>query len=156
MTKFEELLEEARQQDITVMEDYDLSGTRIKGLYCDGFVALSDELETEKEKSCILAEEIGHHDTAVGDLLDQSLTANRKQELKGRVLAYDRLIGLHGIVETYRHHCQSVSECAEYLEVTEEFFMDAVCYYHTKYGAYTSTGNYIIYFEPAVGVMELI
>lgn len=156
MTKFEELLEEARQQDITVMEDYDLSGTRIKGLYCDSFVALSSDLETEKEKNCILAEEIGHHYTAVGDMLDQSLTANRKQEMKGRILAYERLVGLHGIVETYRRHCQSVSECAEYLEVTEEFFLDAVCYYHMKYGAYAFIENYIIYFEPAVGVMELI
>lgn len=38
----------------------------------------------EAEKACVLAEELGHHYTAVGDIIDQSYYSNRKQELRGK------------------------------------------------------------------------
>ena len=43
-----------------------------------------------------MAEELGHYYTGVGDILDQSSVSNRKQELCGRVYAYNKLIGLAG------------------------------------------------------------
>ena len=77
MTEYEKLLNSAMEADITVIEDYDFSDTRIKGLYCDGVVALDKRMETETEKKCILAEELGHHYTAVGNIVDQSSVSNQ-------------------------------------------------------------------------------
>lgn len=155
MTEYEKLLDNAKKDNVTVIEDYDFSGTRIDGLYCDGSIALSKDL-TETEKKCVLAEELGHHYTAVGDILDQSSATNRKQEMRGRILAYNRLVGLRGIIDAYNHHCQGTAEAAEYLGVTEEFLNDTLRYYKNKYGVYTTVDNYAIIFEPNIAVLELI
>ena len=154
--EYGELLDLAKSQNINVYEKYDFSGTRIKGLYCDGNIALSKDLHTEAEKKCVLAEELGHYETAVGDITDQSLTSNRKQELRGRLIAYNKMVGLMGFIDAYQHHCHDLHEMAEYLGVTEEFLNNALEYYKNKYGVYTTVDNYVIIFEPAVAVLELI
>ena len=131
-------------------------GTKIKGLYLDKHIAISKDISTDTEKACILAEELGHHYTATGNILDQSTVENRKQEMRGRIVAYNKLVGLRGIVDAYLHHCQSISESAEYLEVTEEFLIDSLNYYRNKYGVYTKLDNYVIVFEPNIAVLELV
>lgn len=156
LTKYENLLENAKADNINVIEDYPFKSNRLKGLYCDGSIALNKELITEAEKACVLAEELGHYYTATGDILDQSSAANRKQEMQGRILAYNRLVGLRGIIDAYNHHCQGLCEAAEYLGVTEEFLNDTIAYYKNKYGVYTTVDNYAIIFEPAIAVLELI
>ena len=156
MTKYEMLLDSAEKEDVTVEETTHFSGTRIKGLYCDRHIAINKDIETEAEKACVLAEELGHHYTAVGDILDQTSAANRKQEMRGRILAYNRLVGLRGIIDAYNHHCQGTAEAAEYLGVTEEFLNDTLTYYKNKYGMYATVDNYAIIFEPSIAVIELI
>ena len=156
LTKYERLLDNAEADNINVIEDYPFKSNRLKGLYCDGSIALNKELTTEAEKACVLAEELGHHYTAVGDIIDQSYSSNRKQELSGRILAYNKLVGLHGIIDAYNHHCQGLCEAAEYLGVTEEFLNDTIIYYKNKYGLYATIDNYAIIFEPAIAVLELI
>lgn len=156
MIEYNELLNNAEKENVTVIENYDFSNTRLKGLYCNGIVALNKHIETEQEKKCILAEELGHHHTAIGNILDQSLISNRKQELHGRIYAYNKLVGLMGIVEAYKNHCTSISESAEFLDVTEEFLKDALSHYKSKYGKYTIIDNYAIFFEPCIAVLELM
>ena len=155
MTKYEILLDSAVSDNMEVVENYNLSETTIKGLYCDGVVALSNTIYTESERCCVLAEEIGHHYTSAGDILDQSIVENRKQELLARTWAYNKLIGLVGIVDAYKAGCRNRSEIAEHLDVTEEFLSEALERYRNKYGTYTSVDNYIIYFEPSLGVLEI-
>lgn len=70
--------------------------------------------------------------------------------------AYNRLIGLHGIVDSYRHGCCSLHDTAEYSDVTEEFLFEALLAYKEKYGVYAAIDNYVIYFEPSLGVFELV
>ncbi|MFR4352482.1 MAG: hypothetical protein ACLT3H_12575 [Roseburia sp.] len=156
MTEYESFLDNVTEENIQVIENYDLSGTNLKGLYCDGVVALGDNLETQAEKKCVLAEELGHHYTATGDILDQSTVSNRKQEMRGRIMAYNKLVGLRGIVDAYLHHCESLSESAEYLDVTEEFLIDSLCYYKNKYGICAQIDNYVIMFEPSIAILELV
>lgn len=156
MTEYEKLLDIATKDNVTVIENYPFESNRFKGLYCDGVVALSKSIETDAEKACILAEELGHHYTAVGDILDQSTIENRKQEMRGRIVAYNKLVGLRGIVDAYLHHCQSLFETAEYLGVTEEFLNDCIDYYKSKYGICTQIDNYVIMFEPNIAVLELV
>lgn len=133
MNKTEELLEEAKAHGAEVI-DWDFESDRIKGLYCDGVIAVSRKLSTTAEKAAVIAEELGHHLTASGDILDQTDTDSRKQELKGRAWAYDRLIGLDGIIRACRSGCRNRYEMAELLEVPEEVLQHAIDYYQEKYG----------------------
>lgn len=68
---------------------------------------------------------------------------------------YDRLIGLTGIIQTYKKGCRNLAEMAEELDVTEEYFLEAIKAYRNKYGIYVTIDNYIIYFEPSLAVMEM-
>lgn len=149
---YEELLIEADANNLTVKEKpLPISKGRIKG----NRIAIRKDM-TETEKACVLAEELGHYYTAVGNILDQSSVENRKQEMQGRILAYNKQVGLRGIVDAYLHHCQNLSEAAEYLGVTEEFLSDSIMYYKNKYGVFATVDNYTIVFEPTIAVIELI
>lgn len=152
MTTYEDLLSEADRNNLVAKEKpLRANKGRIKG----NRIAINGKM-TETEKKCIMAEELGHYYTGTGDILDQSSTTNRKQELYGRVHAYNRLIGLMGIIDTYHNHCHSLAESAEYLDVTEDFLSDAISYYKSKYGISVTVDNYVIYFEPSLGVFELV
>lgn len=123
---------------------------RIKG----NRIAIRADLNT-KEKKCVLAEELGHFYTSTGDIMDQSTIENRKQEQKAREWAFNKLIGLCGLLNAYKAGCQNIHEVAEYLDITEEFLSEALTCYRRKYGSYVSIDNYIIYFEPHLGVLDL-
>lgn len=149
---YEELLVEAENNNLIVKEKpLPISKGRIKG----NRVAIRKGM-TESEKACVLAEELGHHYTAVGDIIDQSTVENRKQEMYGRAWAYNKQIGLTGLINAYRNHCQNAHEVAEYLNVTDEFLADSLNYYKSKYGCCTQVYNYVIFFEPNIAVMELL
>ena len=152
MITYEQLLMEADSNNLIAKEKkLPVSKGRIKG----NRIAIKNGL-TEAEKKCVLAEELGHYYTGVGDILDQTNGSNRKQELRGRIYAYNKLIGLMGIIDAYKNHCSSIPESAEFLNVTEEFLNDALNYYKSKYGRYTVIDNYAIFFEPCVAVLEIM
>ena len=153
MTKAEELRQEAADSGVDVI-DWNFTN-RIKGLYCDGVIAITRSFETYSEEAAILAEELGHHLTAAGNILDQADPNNRKQEIRGRVWAYNRLIGLEGIVMAYKRGCTNRYEIAEELGVPEDMLDMALERYKAKYGTCAKCGKYIVYFEP-LGVMKLL
>lgn len=153
MTEYEKLLDDADKQHVLVTEKFDLSDTRLKGLYCDAFIAIDKNL-TEADKACVLAEELGHHATTYGNIIDQSSVMNRKQERHARVWAYYLMLQFEDIIGAYEHGCQNRYDIAEYLNISEEFLQDAINYYKDKYGAYVAYDNYFIYFEP-LGVLKI-
>lgn len=104
----------------------------------------------ESQKACVLAEELGHYHTTVGNILDQTDISNRKQERIARLWAYDKQIGLAGLVKCFEERCRNINEMAECLGVTEEFFHDALECYRQKYGISVSYNCYDIYFEPTL------
>lgn len=65
------------------------------------------------------------------------------------------MIGLMGIVESYKADCKNIHEMAEFLGVTEEFLSSALERYRGQYGVYAAVDNYIIYFEPYLAVLEM-
>ncbi|MFQ7574967.1 MAG: ImmA/IrrE family metallo-endopeptidase [Lachnospira sp.] len=154
MTKYEKLLTNAKDNNVDVYDNYDFRNTRFKGLYCDGVVAISNNL-TQKEKACVLAEELGHFYTSTGNILDLTDTANLKQETRARLWSYNRLIGLQGLISSYKANRQTLTEVADYLDVTEEFLKEALDCYRSKYGVAVKFNNYIIGFEPTLYVLEL-
>lgn len=152
MNTYEKLLSSS-DGNITIIEKNFKS--KAKGLCKGNKIGISKRIPTSSEKACVLAEELGHHYTTVGNILDQSSISNRKQELQARMWAYNKMIGLMGIIRCYEHGCQNKHEMAEYLEVTEEFLLEALERYRQKYGEFTAVDNYVIYFEPCLGVVKM-
>lgn len=149
---YEELLKEADSMGLIVKEK-PLQGT--DGRILNRRIAIRKDIPTQTEKSCVLAEELGHHYTSSGDILNQNIVANRKQEFRARVYGYNLLIGLRGIVQAYEAGCRNLYEMAEYLEVTEEYLKEALECYRKKHGVFATLDNYAIYFEPTLGIMKL-
>lgn len=149
---YEQLLTAADQEGLLVKEQ-PLTGH--DGLIRGSRIAIRKDIETQVEKSCVLAEEIGHYRTSSGNILDQSRTESRKQEYRARLYGYNLKIGLAGLIRAYEARCRDRYEMAEYLDVTEEYLEEAIDCYKAKYGLYASVDNYIIYFEP-FAVMHMI
>ena len=124
----------------------------LKGLYADGVVVVNDKLSTT-EKACVIAEELGHHYTTAGDILDQSEVINRKLEKTARNWGYEKLVGITDLVNAYKSGVRNRHELAELLGVTEEFLEEALECFKQKYGEFIVLDDYILYFEP-LGVFE--
>ena len=153
--KYEDLLEESASNDVYVIENANFI-SNADGLINGNVIGINKKVRTGRKRACILAEELGHYHTTIGDIVCQSTASDRKQELRARVWAYNKLIGLRGIINSYKNGCRSLNDAAEYLDVTEEFLLEAIQYYKSKYGIYATLDNYVIYFEPALGVFELV
>lgn len=149
---YDELLIEADSNNLITKEKPLIANKgRIKG----NKIAIKKDMSTT-EKGCVLAEELGHYYTTCGNILDQSITSHCKQEYIARLWSYDKMIGLRGIINSYNAGCSNKYEMSEFLNVTVEFLEEAIKKYTDKYGVYTTLDNYVIYFIPNLGVMELI
>ena len=149
---YEELQIQYKNLNIVEMDLSEVNG--LKGLYFDGNIAIEKDM-SKREKSCILAEEIGHYCTSSGNILDQTDTMNRKQEYRARLYGYNLKIGLTGIIQAYEAGARNLYEMAEFLDVTEKYLMEALECYKSKYGIYAEIDNYIIYFNPKLAVMKI-
>ena len=153
MNAYEALLDEACDIGLIVKEKpLQYNNGRIKG----NRIAIRQDINTTTEKACVLAEELGHHHTSVGNILDMDISANRKQERQARLHGYNHLIGLTGLINAYEHGCTNRYETAEYQEVTEEFLEECISCYREKYGVCKIVDNYIIYFIPNLAVFKRI
>ena len=130
--------------------DYNFKSDNIKALCSDNIIALSSKVKDTKEKICILVEELAHIKLNVGNI-----TNNPKEELKARGLAYKGLIGLEGIIASYKYGCTDKYEMADFLEVTESFLEEAIQYYKSKYGISVIYKNYEIKFIPSLSVNKI-
>ena len=109
---------------------------------------------TQKQKACVLAEEIRHYKTSTGNILNQSDTGNQEQEYQARLYGYNLKVGLMGIVQAYEAGCRNLHETAELLDVTEEYLIEVLDAYRRKYGCGTEFDNYIVMFEPYLAVIR--
>lgn len=149
--KYETLLQEATSDNIYIIENADFKSDA-DALINGDVIGISKNVKSYRERVCVLAEELGHYYTTVGNILNQSKENNRKQEAQARIWAYDSVIGLDGIILAYRKGCCNLHEMAEELEVTEKFLSDTLERYSVKYGANVKYGNYEIEFVPALNV----
>lgn len=149
---YEELLKEADSMGLIVKEKPLRSGDgRIYG----NKIAIRKDIPTQTEKACVLAEELGHHCTSSGNIIDQSIVFNRQQELRARMYGYNLNVGLIGIAKAFESGCRNLYEMAEFLGVTEEYLKEAIESYRKKYGVFTVVDNYLIYFEPQLSVAKI-
>lgn len=130
MDRYEKLEDEAYRLGLIVKKKpLQSSDGRIKGKK----IAISDRLDTSVERACVLAEELGHYHTTVGNILSDSYD-DRKQEYKARLWAYDKMIGLERLVDAYLAGCETIYDAAEYLDVTTQFLEEAIEAYKSKNG----------------------
>lgn len=149
---YEELPKEADSMGLIVKEKPLRSGD---GRIFNNKIAIRQDIPTETEKSCVLAEELGHYFTSAGNILDQTDIVNRKQEYRARLYGYNLQIGLRGIISAHTAGCRNLYEMADYLDVTEEYLKEALDCYRSKYGEYVKVDNYMIYFIPSLAVLEI-
>jgi hypothetical protein len=145
--EYEELLNEADSEGIYVIENLEFE-SQASGLINGDVIGLSKCLSTYSEKACVLSEELGHYYTSVGNILDQALDGNKKQECHARLWAYDKMITIEKIISAKKAGCRNRYEIAEHLNVTEPFLQEAIDCYRSKYGLGFQKGEYIILFEP--------
>ena len=122
MNRYERLLSEYENLDIS--ERYMHSD----GLYCDGHIWIRKDMPSYK-KVCVLAEEVGHHETTAGDILDQKDLSSIKQENNARRWAYEKLLPVEDIIVAAMQCESRMHEMAEFLEVDETFLREAMIHY---------------------------
>ena len=126
MTCYETLLDEAYEKGLIVKEKpLQYNDGRIKG----NRIAIRQTLDTTARKACVLAEELGHYHTTVGNILDQDDTNNREQERTARKWAYEKLVPIENIQFAFADGHTEIWNMAEYLDVDEAFLKEALIYY---------------------------
>lgn len=155
MNTYERLEDEACKDGINVIH-YDFHSDNIKGLYCDGTIGINKSIKTSTERACVLAEELGHHFTTVGNILNQNDTWHRKQERQARLDGYNRLICLTNLISAYEYGCRNRYEIAEFIGVTEECLQGYLDSCREKYGRSVPVGEYRIIFIPNLMVFKMI
>lgn len=149
---YQMLLNDADRQNVAVYENS--MGSKIRGLYGDNIIWLNQGLVSKTEKTCVLAEEMGHYYTTSGNILDQRQIASVKQEKRARNWAYEKLVPLEKIIRAFEASICNRYELAEFLGVTEYFLDQSIAHYREKFGLYAEWEDYLIYFDP-LGVLKL-
>lgn len=140
---YEDLLNEYAGEDLIIKEKPLQSSN---GRIFNNRIAIKQSLSSV-EKACTLAEELGHYFTTTGDIIDQTDVSNRKQEHRARMWAYAKILPLQFFVLAFKHGCRSIHETAEFLDVSEEFLIDCINAYYSKYGAFIEYGEYLFMFS---------
>ena len=138
MNRYEQLVDELTRQGVTV-DETTLQGGKVKGLYVQkggsALIGVDGSLPVA-EKTCILAEEAGHHHRTVGRVLAQATPTQRKAENAGRRWAFEQCLPLETIARIRLENPDlPLGEMAPLMEVTESFLIDAVEHYHRRYGS---------------------
>lgn len=127
----------------------------ILGLYADGNIFINNRIGTTTEKACVAIEEVGHHYTTTGNILDQNKAGNCKQEKRARAWGHEKMAPLDAFLEAYWAGVSNRYELAEFMEVTEEFLSETIEHYKAKHGIFCSVGEYLIYFDPLAVIEKL-
>lgn len=143
---YENLLIEAEEKGIEVKEKNMYSN--LKGIYKNNKILINIKVITSVEKRCILSEEIGHHETSCGNILDDNKIVNRKQEVKARRWGYEHTVKVGDLIKAYEYGATNSFEIAEYLHVTEKHLINSINNYKKRYGYFAEFENHFIYFEP--------
>lgn len=125
-----------------------------KGLCKGNRIGISLKLNTDSEKACVLAEELGHYITNHGNIIDLRSVVNQKQELRARVWAHQKLVLIDDLISAYKHGCRNQFEIADFLNVTETFLSEALNTLSSKHGIFVVKGQFAVYFDP-LSILEM-
>lgn len=154
MTKYEKLLIKAEKEGVEVIE-VDLCTKKKCGKYLsndeENIIVINSNM-TDIEKHEILAEELGHHHTTHGNIINLDDIRNKKLELIARRDGYKILVEPVDIVEAMKHGASNIYELAEYVNVSIDTFYEIIDDFKKQYGLGILVGNYYIQLEPSFGI----
>ena len=131
MNAYEKLIADYEAEDIRIFE---MEFKAQSNGYCKGKdIIIRNSLDTTT-KHCVLAEELGHYYTTTGEIYRQDTVTYIKEELKGRRWAYERAVPFQRLLDIVKTGYECVYEIAEFFNVTEQFLIDAILYYQSKFG----------------------
>lgn len=145
MNDFENLLDKI-MTEIPVIELPLEDDTGFTGLYRNNRIYL-DKTKSSRKKKIVLAEEFGHYKLTVGNIIDYNSAGAWKEEWKARRFGIELLISLDDLLDCALNGCCNIYECSEHLDVTPDFFEDALHHYYTKYGRYHYHRNFKFTFD---------
>lgn len=118
----------------------------LSGLYFDNIIFLNKRLNSI-EKHCVLAEEIGHHETTYGNITDLDEVRSRKLEIVARRWGYEKLVPLDKLIECHENEHWLTDDICFYLDITPKYLQEALNYYTQKYGISKNHNGYSISFD---------
>lgn len=126
------------------------------GLYVDNYVYLNPR-QTHENLVGTVAEEIGHHLTTVGDIVDQDTNLKRKQERLARDIGASLVVSPTDIINCYENGCKTIDDCVINLGVTNQVFEDAISYYARRFNGIKTENGYTIFFREngTIGVLKI-
>lgn len=117
------------------------------GLYYDNIIEI-DKYKNKYEKHCILAEELGHHETTYGDIIELDDTTSIKLELVARRWGYKKIVSFENLIDCYISGHKTPEDICEHLEITLNYLYDAINVYNQIYGLFAMHKGYKIFFDP--------
>lgn len=103
----------------------------VKGLYKNNCIAI-DKYISRREKKCTLGEELGHHYTSAGNILDMRLANSCKQERKAREWGANKLINYNDFIRVCTIY-DNIYQIAEELDVTYDVVETYYAYLYRTY-----------------------
>ncbi|MVX63122.1 hypothetical protein GKZ28_05345 [Clostridium chromiireducens] len=153
MTRYEKLLIEAEKEGIEILE-INLGTNKKCGKCIDNTIIINNNL-SNVEKHEILAEELGHYKTSIGNIIDQSKIKNRKQEFKARRKGYKFILEPLDLIYAFKFGCNNINEMADFFEITLRELLNIIEDFRKQYGIGKKFGKYYIRFEPNLGFSEI-
>lgn len=141
---YNELLIEADRLGVIVKE-FDLR--TVDGKCYGKRIAINSSL-SEREKACVLAEELSHYRLTVGDISDQHNLNSKKQELIARKAGYEKLVSPESIINAILSGAYNIDNLSEMLHVPNHFLIESIQHYKRKYGIYYVGKTHLLTFEP--------
>lgn len=119
----------------------------LSGLYRDNVILINKHL-TYYEKHCVLAEELGHYETTVGDITNLTEIRNRKLELVARTWGYEKIVSLDSLIDCFTKGYTTVDDICLHLEITPLYLHKAIEKYSQRYGISINHKGHQIFFDP--------
>ncbi|HCY0768362.1 TPA: toxin [Staphylococcus aureus] len=135
------------QHDYIEIREADVLPDNLDGVWLGDLILIKRGL-SDREKAGILFEELAHIKLTYGDIADYSNFNNRKFENYARRHGFISAVPLREIVEAYNYGVRNLYELSEYLQLSEEYILEAIEQYKKIYGIGTHYGEYSITFEP--------
>ena len=148
---YENLLIEAENEGVNVKE-IDCKTNKKYGRCIDNFIFINSNM-TSVEKREILAEELAHYRKTHGNILNQSIVSNKKQEIIARRESYDILLNPKDIIKAMEVST-NLYEMAQYLNITEKTLTDILDDYRKRFGIGIKVDNYYLVLEPTLGIIK--
>ncbi|HDG8419137.1 TPA: toxin [Staphylococcus aureus] len=135
------------QHDYIEIREADVLPDNLDGVWLGDLILIKRGL-SDREKAGILFEELAHNKLTYGDIADYSNFNNRKFENYARRHGFISAVPLREIVEAHNYGVRNLYELSEYLQLSEEYILEAIEQYKKIYGIGTHYGELSITFEP--------